>query len=80
MIYLIKNDCYSLSNLNNIAFRRLPLQGISAIVDPSTSWVSKWLHHRKHVPGCYALRVNVEPSPELLEIMEENGVHFQRDN
>lgn len=56
------------------------LQGTAALVDPNTSWVGKWLHHRKHVPGCYALSVNVEPPPHILEIMEENGVVFHRDS
>lgn len=49
-------------------------------MDPQTSWVSKWLHHRKHVPGCYALSVDAQQLPQHIEdILADNGIKWQRE-
>ncbi|KAK9903411.1 hypothetical protein WJX75_004942 [Coccomyxa subellipsoidea] len=48
-------------------------QGMISVIDPTSSWCSKWLHLSKMVPGCYALSVQVEVPPDIKEIMAENG-------
>ncbi|KAL6770937.1 hypothetical protein ACKKBF_B33290 [Auxenochlorella protothecoides x Auxenochlorella symbiontica] len=54
--------------------------GLTSVVDPQSSWVSKWLHHKNHVPGCYALSVDVQQLPQHIEdIMSDNGVKWKRE-
>ena len=49
-----------------------------ALMDPKTSWCSKWLHLRKHVPGCYALWVHQELPQHIEDILENEGVKWKR--
>lgn len=53
--------------------------GLLAVVDPEGSWTSKWTHHRKHVPGCYALSVDSALQPHIQEILENHGVKVRTD-
>lgn len=55
------------------------VQGLVSIVDPKSSWCAKWLHHRKHVPGCYALSVEVDQLPQHIEdILADQGIKWRR--
>lgn len=60
-------------------YSTLCVQGMLAVVDPEGSWTSKWTHHRKHVPGCYALSVESSLQPHIEEILENHGVKVRND-
>jgi len=46
-------------------FTTSQFSGMISVMDPSTSWATKWLHLSKSVPGCYTLVVNEEPPGNL---------------
>lgn len=49
------------------------------MIDPKASWAAKWLHHRNHVPGCYAISVDVDQLPQNIEdILADHGVKWRR--
>lgn len=56
------------------------LQGMVAVVDPSTSWAARWLHHRKHVAGCYALTVEADLPQHIMEILDSQGIVLRQDD
>ncbi|KIZ03639.1 putative Transcription elongation factor SPT4 [Monoraphidium neglectum] len=39
--------------------------GMIAVINPKSSWATKWERLDKAVPGCYALAVNEDPPPRL---------------
>lgn len=55
-------------------------QGMVAVIDPTTSWAAKWTHHKKHVPGCYALAVQSNLPQYISEILESNGIQPIQDD
>jgi transcription elongation factor SPT4 len=55
------------------------LQGLSAVMDPATSWCAKWMRARKYVPGCYALAVVSDLPSNILELLENEGVQLRSD-
>lgn len=57
-----------------------PLQGVAAVIDPKTSWVSKWLHHRNHVPGVYALSVQADLPLHITDILADKGITLRHDD
>lgn len=48
--------------------------GLVSMIDPASSWASKWLHLSKLVPGCYAMSVNEDMPDELADILENKGI------
>eukprot|EP00199_Chlamydomonas_sp_CCMP681_P004745 CAMPEP_0119116270 /NCGR_PEP_ID=MMETSP1180-20130426/52187_1 /TAXON_ID=3052 ORGANISM="Chlamydomonas cf sp, Strain CCMP681" /NCGR_SAMPLE_ID=MMETSP1180 /ASSEMBLY_ACC=CAM_ASM_000741 /LENGTH=129 /DNA_ID=CAMNT_0007105399 /DNA_START=220 /DNA_END=609 /DNA_ORIENTATION=- len=53
--------------------------GLITVMDPTTSWATKWLHLSKYVPGAYALVVNDDPPDQLRDLLEDRGLkiaHF----
>jgi len=61
-------------------FQLFCVQGIVAVVDPTTSWAARWLHHRKHVPGCYALKVQAELPAHVHDILDHHGIVLRQDD
>lgn len=55
-------------------------QGMVAVIDPEKSWAAKWTHHKKHVPGCYALAVQSDLPQHITEILESNGIQPIQDD
>ena len=49
------------------------MEGIMAITAPERSWVAKWLKIDGFEAGTYAMKVTGQPSPEVLEAMEDRG-------
>eukprot|EP00878_Enallax_costatus_P004335 GHUV01004567.1.p2 GENE.GHUV01004567.1~~GHUV01004567.1.p2 ORF type:complete len:134 (+),score=22.89 GHUV01004567.1:248-649(+) len=52
--------------------------GLMTLMEPPTSWVAKWTHTAKCVPGCYALSINEEMPRRLQESLEGRGVRIPR--
>ncbi|KAJ9515984.1 Spt4/RpoE2 zinc finger-domain-containing protein [Haematococcus lacustris] len=55
--------------------------GLITVMDPSTSWATKWLHLSKHAPGAYAMVVNDEPPDSLRSLLEDRNIkvaHLQQ--
>mmetsp|Transcript_19903 Transcript_19903/g.63338 ORF Transcript_19903/g.63338 Transcript_19903/m.63338 type:complete len:122 (+) Transcript_19903:79-444(+) len=52
--------------------------GMVSMMDPNSSWASKWLRLHKYKPGCYALSVNGDLPEDVVGWMEENGYHYNR--
>ncbi|WIA11853.1 hypothetical protein OEZ86_002841 [Tetradesmus obliquus] len=52
--------------------------GLMTLMEPPTSWVAKWTHTSKCVPGCYALSINEEMPRRLQESLENRGVRMRR--
>mmetsp|Transcript_4488 Transcript_4488/g.9655 ORF Transcript_4488/g.9655 Transcript_4488/m.9655 type:complete len:130 (-) Transcript_4488:518-907(-) len=48
--------------------------GMISVMDPATSWASKWMHLGKYVPGCYALVINEQPPDSLRDMLEDRGI------
>jgi transcription elongation factor SPT4 len=51
--------------------------GLISVMDPSTSWATKWLHLSKYVPGCYTLMVNEDIPDSLQDILEDRGIKIR---
>lgn len=64
------------SNLDE--FTTSNFSGLMTVMDPKSSWVSKWTHTAKAVPGCYALSLNDPPPRTLQEKLESRGIRAFR--
>lgn len=51
--------------------------GMVTVMDPSTSWVTKWTHQRNKVPGCYCLMINADPTDAVLEVAADKGIKLK---
>lgn len=55
--------------------------GIISMMSPNDSWVSKWQHIKKFVPGCYAISVTGDLPTMKVEELKDKGVNYRsRDN
>ena len=54
-------------------------EGMTCIMDPETSWVSKYLNVKYFVPGTYAITVRSHISDEQMEVFEANGLPLARN-
>mmetsp|Transcript_31520 Transcript_31520/g.74925 ORF Transcript_31520/g.74925 Transcript_31520/m.74925 type:complete len:118 (+) Transcript_31520:255-608(+) len=52
--------------------------GIISVMDPATSWVCKWKHLSKAIPGCYALGISARMDPDVQDMLENNGVTWHK--
>eukprot|EP00879_Flechtneria_rotunda_P018410 GHRR01019312.1.p2 GENE.GHRR01019312.1~~GHRR01019312.1.p2 ORF type:complete len:134 (+),score=36.70 GHRR01019312.1:1776-2177(+) len=52
--------------------------GLMTLMEPPSSWVAKWTHTAKFVPGCYALTINDEMPRRLQESLENRGMRAHR--
>mmetsp|Transcript_26601 Transcript_26601/g.67767 ORF Transcript_26601/g.67767 Transcript_26601/m.67767 type:complete len:130 (+) Transcript_26601:70-459(+) len=55
--------------------------GLITVMDPASSWATKWLHLSKYVPGAYALVVNDDMPDSLRELLEDRNIkvtHMQQ--
>lgn len=51
--------------------------GVITVMDPTTSWATKWLHLSKYVPGCYSLMINDEPPDALQDMCENHNISLR---
>lgn len=52
--------------------------GMIAVVEPANSWAAKWNHVNKFVPGCYALALTTEIPTHVVEVLEDNNIHWHK--
>jgi len=52
--------------------------GMISVVDPDSSWATKWVHLNKRMPGCYALAITEEMPASIRDLMDRKGVRVPR--
>lgn len=52
--------------------------GMISVMDSKGSWATRWSRLGKFVPGCYALTIYEEPTEEILSILEDHNIPYQR--
>mmetsp|Transcript_40706 Transcript_40706/g.104205 ORF Transcript_40706/g.104205 Transcript_40706/m.104205 type:complete len:126 (-) Transcript_40706:188-565(-) len=52
--------------------------GIMSVIDPQSSWVCKWKHLAKAIPGCYAVGIQGRMDPDTQDLLEDNGITWHK--
>ena len=51
--------------------------GMVALMDPSESWVGKWIRINRYVPGCYAISVAGRLPPDVIREIKAHGETYK---
>mmetsp|Transcript_15471 Transcript_15471/g.27372 ORF Transcript_15471/g.27372 Transcript_15471/m.27372 type:complete len:129 (-) Transcript_15471:1510-1896(-) len=61
-----------------LTYTTTEFSGIMSVIDPPSSWVCKWKHLSKAIPGCYAVGIQGRMDPDLQDLLENNGITWHK--